>query len=73
MTQQLYRKEALESRNRSLYGEIVLKSAPSMWVVTVLLVALCIVMAAGLFFIKVQSPDGPMSIYKWIMQSFSRG
>jgi|GEM_PF-1470551 len=73
MTQNLYRKEALENRNRSLFGEIQLRSHPSTWVITVLLVLLTVLILSGLFIGKITVAGEDISLFDWLLRSFSLG
>jgi hypothetical protein len=67
MSQDLYRKEALEHRSRALFGEVILRGPVSTWIVTAILVALMVVIIAGLFLFEVQSENGAISVFQWIL------
>lgn len=67
MTNDLYRKEALEHRSRSLYGEVILTSPPGTWLLTFILAAVVIFVCGLLFFGQVQTDDGTLSIIDWFM------
>ena len=73
MTQQLYRKEALENRNRSLFGEIRLRADPSMLWVTALLLVVTALVLSGLFFIKISIGNETVTVFDWILRSLSIG
>ena len=53
----LYRKEALEHRTRSLFGEVRLQAPPANWFITLLIVVLCLKIIAALFLLKVETAD----------------
>jgi len=67
MSQDLYRKQALEYRSRALFGEVILRGPISTWIITAILVALVIVIITGLFLFEVQTDSGPVSAFKWII------
>ena len=67
MTQDLYRQEALDNRNKSLYGEVVLTSPPKTWLITFILVLVTGIIGGLLFFGNVQTEDGPVSILRWLV------
>lgn len=73
MTQELYRKEALENRNRSLFGEIRLRADPAMWWVTLLLLALTALVFGGLFLGKISTGDETITLFEWLLRSLSIG
>lgn len=66
MTQDLYRKEALEHRHRTLYGEVILKSPPATWAITVILAAVIVIFISLLVFATVQTDDGAVPLWKWL-------
>ena len=63
MTDELYRKEALEHRTRSLYGEVILTAPPASWVVTFILIA---VMALIVGLLVLAKADG-LPLWKWLL------
>ena len=63
----LYRKEALEHRTRSLFGEGRLQAPPSSWLITLLLVVLVVKMIAALFLLDVQTTQGPVRLLDWLL------
>lgn len=67
MTKDLYRKEALEHRSRSLYGEVVLTPPPGTWLLTFILTAVMVLIGGLLFFGQVQTDEGTISLLKWFM------
>lgn len=66
----LFRKEALEHRSRALFGEVVLRGSVATWVITGLLITVMAILIGGLFFLDVQSDDGPERLIDWLL---SRG
>lgn len=71
MTEDLYRKEALEHRSRSLYGEVILSAPPGAWLVTFILAAVMICLGGLLWFGQVQTDTGPMSVLFWLFAKAS--
>ncbi|RKQ68903.1 hypothetical protein DES40_1678 [Litorimonas taeanensis] len=63
----LFRKEALENRSRSLYGEVVLRSALSTWVLTGLILLIALLALFILFGLQVETEAGSMSVIKWLL------
>lgn len=63
MTDDLYRKEALEHRTRSLYGDVILTAPPTTWIVTFILV---IVMALIVALLVIAQIDGA-PLWKWLL------
>ena len=63
----LYRKEALEHRTRSLFGEVRLQAPPANWFITLLIVVLCLKIIAALFFLKVETADGAVILIDWLL------
>jgi len=68
MTENLYRKEALESRNKSLYGEIVLNSPPKTWWIIALLILTLGGVVSALFWGEIPTQDGPVRLIDWILK-----
>lgn len=66
----LFRKEALEHRSRALFGEVVLRGTIGSWVVTSLLMAVMAILIGGLFFVSVDTSEGPIGLLDWLL---SRG
>lgn len=62
MTNDLYRKEAIDHSIRNLYGEVVLMGSPGSWLVTVILVCVMAILGSLLFWADV---DG-MALWKWL-------
>ncbi len=73
MNKSLYRKEALENRNRSLYGEIILRVPPSTVWITLLLVLLTGLILTGLFLGKVTLDSETLTLFDWLKRSLSLG
>ena len=67
MTQDLYRKEALDHITQRLYGEVILKSPPASWVITLVLLLVLAVMTGLLFFTSVATEDGSVPVIKWLI------
>jgi len=63
----LFRKEALEHRSRALFGEVVLRGTVGSWVVTGLLIAVMAILIGGLFFVSVETSDGPLRLLDWLL------
>lgn len=63
----LYRKEALEHRTRSLFGEVRLQAPPSTWLITLLLIILVVTLLAALFLLDVQTDDGAVRLVDWLL------
>lgn len=63
----LYRKEALEHRTRSLFGEVRLQAPPSSWVITLLLVVLVVKIVAALFLLDVETAEGSVRLLDWLL------
>ena len=63
----LFRKEALEHRSRALFGEVVLRGTVGSWLITVLLITVMALLISGLFFLKVETPDGPLRLIDWLL------
>ena len=66
----LFRKEALEHRSRALFGEVVLRGSIASWVITSLLIAVMVLLIGGLFFLDIETLDGPVPLLDWLL---SRG
>jgi hypothetical protein len=59
---QLFRKEALERRSRALFGEVVLSSPLSLWLVSgLILITLCLILAL-LFTVDVNG----QTVWDWL-------
>ncbi len=67
MTQDLYRKEALDHRNKSLYGEVILTGPPRTWLITAILSIVLIIFAALLIFGQVKTDNGTVSLLRWLL------
>lgn len=67
MTQDLYRQEALDNRNKSLYGEVVLTSPPKTWLITAILALVIGVITCALVFAQVSTDNGPISLLRWLL------
>jgi len=63
----LFRKEALEHRSRALFGEVVLRGNVGSWVITALLIAVMALLIGGLFFLNVETSDGPIRLLDWLL------
>lgn len=68
MTESLYRKEALEARHRSLYGEIILKTPPKTWWITLLIALTLGGIIAALFWGKIPYEDGHITLIDWLLR-----
>jgi len=66
----LFRKEALEHRSRALFGEVILRGPLGSWIITLLLIAVMGVFIGGLFFVTVETTNGPLRLLDWLL---SRG
>jgi len=63
----LFRKEALEHRSRALFGEVILRGTLGSWVITLLLIAVMALFIGGLFFLSVETANGPVRLLDWLM------
>ena len=63
----LFRKEALEHRSRALFGEVVLRGTLGSWAITGLLIAVMALMIGGLFFLNVETAEGPIRLLDWLL------
>lgn len=63
----LFRKEALENRSRALYGEVALRGPLSTWVLTALILILTLIGIGLLFGLTVQTDEGPMRLFNWLL------
>lgn len=70
MTESLYRKEALEARGRSLFGQVILHSPPSRWAIIFLICAVLLLIFIGLTTLTVGPDKTPMA--EWIISQFSK-
>ena len=68
MTEELYRKEALAHRHRSLYGDVVLAAPVATWIITLIICALCLTIGAVLVLAEVQTDSGPVALWRWLLQ-----
>lgn len=68
MTDDLFRKEALEHRSRSLYGQVVLRSPRGLWVITILLVLLSIGIIGFLLLSRITIDSGVISLFEWLFR-----
>lgn len=66
----LFRKEALEHRSRALFGEVVLRGTIGSWLITAMLIAVMGLLIGGLFFLTVDTAEGPIRLLDWLL---SRG
>ena len=64
MTNDLYRKQAVEHSTRSLYGEVILTGPPGSWLVTLLLIFVMAIIAGLLIWAKV---DGT-PLWQWLSE-----
>ena len=62
----LFRKEALEHRSRALFGEVVLRASLGSWLITGLLITVMALLVGGLFFLKIDTQDGPLRLLDWL-------
>jgi len=65
----LFRKEALEHRSRALFGEVVLRGSIASWVITALLILVMAIAIAGLFFLNIETENGPFRLLDWLLSS----
>jgi len=63
----LFRKEALEHRSRALFGEVVLRASLGSWLITGLLITVMALLVGGLFFLKIDTQDGPLHLLDWLL------
>ena len=63
----LFRKEALEHRSRALFGEVVLRGSIGSWIITGLLIAVMAFLIGGLFFLNIETANGPMRLLDWLL------
>lgn len=63
----LYRKEALAHRTRSLFGEVRLQARPSSWLITALLLGLAAILVAALFLFSVETEEGAVRLLDWLL------
>ena len=63
----LFRKEALEHRSRALFGEVVLRGNIGSWIVTGLLITVMIFIIGGLFFLNIETENGPIRLLDWLL------
>lgn len=69
----LFRKEALENRSRALYGEVALRGPLSSWILTALILIFTIIAITLLFVLRVQTEDGPMRLFFWLLSGAKSG
>lgn len=62
----LYRKEALTPRSRSLSGEVIVHAHVPTLIITLLILSAGLLAACILFLGQVQTPDGAISVFKWL-------
>ena len=67
MTQDLYRKEALDHVTQRLYGEVVLKSPPASWVITLIILAVMGLFIALLFLTRIEDGVTSQSLLRWLI------
>lgn len=67
MTDDLFRKEALKARSRSLTGDVVLRSRLPGWIVTLLLMALVALVLGALLGISIETEDGRVSLLRYLL------
>ena len=67
MSDGLYRQEALDHLNRRLFGVVVLRSPPAIWLITLFLILFLIVCAWLLFAVQVETDDGSQKLIDWIL------
>jgi len=63
----LFRKEALEHRSRALFGEVVLRNTVASWIITALLIFVIAAFVIGLFFLNVETDNGPVRLIDWLL------
>ena len=63
----LFRKEALEHRSRALFGEVVLRASFASWIITGLLIAAISLLIGGLFFLNIETDNGPLRLLDWLL------
>ena len=67
MSNDLYRKEAMEHKTRTLYGDVVLSAPPATWVITLILIAIIAILGALLFFGRVGEGEHAQTILAWLL------
>ena len=65
MTEQLYRKEAIEARKTSLYGRVILKSPPSTLWVSILILTLLFILIFGSTALSVNN----LPLWEWLLKT----
>jgi len=63
----LFRKEALEHRSRALFGEVVLRNTVASWIITALLILVMVIFIGGLFFLTIETANGPLRLLDWLL------
>jgi len=69
----LFRKEALENRSRALYGEVALRGPLSTWILTGLILIFTLIGLGLLFGLTVQTGEGPMRLFTWLLNGAKGG
>lgn len=64
MTDDLYRKEALQHRSRSLYGEVVLTAPPASWIITLILVCVMCLLIGLLIGVDIENQP----LWRWLLK-----
>ncbi len=67
MSDGLYRQEALDHLNRRLFGEVILRSPPAIWLITALLLALVIIGGIMLFTVHIGPDENSVRLLDWIL------
>lgn len=65
MTKELFRKEAVMHRSRALFGDVILRGPLASWIITALLVAIILVIAAMAFFGNAELNDETVPLWQW--------
>jgi len=67
MSDDLYRKEAIEHQQRRLYGDVILKAPPTTWLLTFILIAVAALIFAMLFLGRIETPTGSKTLFAWLI------
>lgn len=62
MTNDLYRKEAVDHSIRNLYGDVILTGPPGSWIVTLILISVMLIIGAGLLWVEIDD----LALWRWL-------
>ena len=65
MTKELFRKEAVMHRSRALFGDVILRGPLASWIITALLVAIILVIAAMAIFGSADIDGETVPLWQW--------